>query len=210
LKQWDLLIMTDNPTGSPLSKARRRAIKEALATLDGSVRLTPSRRHYAVHRIQQARSPKVEAKRLIQGYRQGAVALSTQPDLSDVEELRVRLIRRDHWLDPQVRRLLGVLDRAVACGLSRSEFQRRVAVIVQLKPTMPVAWRKAEAVLARDDGTPARSAWRRDHQPLAEDDGGVELARLAEVAWDGDGSLQLHAPGPADTAPRRRRDGGGQ
>src|SRR5512134_961099 len=207
--------MTDYPAGAALSRARRKAIKEALATLDGSVRLTPSRRHYAVHRIQQARSPKGEVKRLIRGYLQGAVAVSNQPDLSDAEEVRVRLIRRDHWLDPQVCRLLGALDRAVARGLAHPEFQRRVAVILQLKPAMPAAWRRAEAKLAKDRGTIADAICPCGHPPVAESEDG-ELVRLADVAWDvqaaeGEDTLQVHAPDAparAKPAPRRLRDRG--
>src|SRR5512134_2491977 len=209
--------MTDYPAGAALSRARRKAIKEALASLDGSVRLTPSRRHYAVHRIQQARSPNGEAKRLIRGYLQGAsvIAPSSQPDLGDVVEVRVRLIRRDHWLDPQVRRLLGALERAVARGLAHPEFQRQVAVIVQLKPTMPAAWRRAEAKLAKDRGTIADAICPCGHPPVAESEDG-ELVRLADVAWDvqaaeGEDTLQVHAPDAparAKPAPRRLRDRG--
>jgi hypothetical protein len=217
LKEKGILKMTDNPAGVALSRARRKAIKEALASLDGSVRLTPSRRHYAVHRIQQARSPKGEAKRLIRGYLQGAsvIAPSSQPDLSDVVEVHVRLIRRDHWLDPQVRRLLGALERAVARGLTCAEFQRQVADVVQLKPTMPAAWRRAEAMIAREGGTMADVVGSCDCQPLAEGEA-AETTELADATWDGqavesEDALQSHAldaPAPANPAPRRLRGGG--
>jgi hypothetical protein len=217
LKGKDILNMTDYPAGAALSRARRKAIKEALATLDGSVRLTPSRRHYAVHRIQQARSPKGEAKRLIRGYLQGTsvIAPSSQPDLGDVVEVRVRLIRRDHWLDPQVRRLLGALERAVARGLMGAEFQRRVAVIVQLKPTMPTAWRRAEAMIAREGGMMGDVVGSCDCQPLAEGEG-AETTELADAARNGqavesEDALQLNAldaPASTNPAPRRLRGGG--
>ena len=128
-----------------VSKVRRRAVNEALALID-EVRLPRGRRRHVADRIRQARSPRAEAKKLIAGYLRASIAIRAEaPDFSDVQELRVKLIRRDYWLDPQVSRLLTDLDRAVVRGLTRAEFHRRAELIVKLRPTLPVAWRKAEA-----------------------------------------------------------------
>ena len=114
---------------------------------------------HAERRIFNARQPRAEAKRLL-AYHEREKARKTIPvkheiDLSDVQELRVRLIRKFGALypsDPQVI-LLTKIERQVAEGMmTKRKFQILAATLMKMTlPTSDRARRKEELRLQRGD-----------------------------------------------------------
>ena len=107
-------------------------------------------RSWALQRIAQHAQPRREAARLVRWFESKGIYSSSSsdeqlpPDLSDVQELRVKLIRQrfpplgdpplhvEGWCpsDPQYR-LLCALERDVVRGVGWTEFHERTAVIVK-------------------------------------------------------------------------------
>ncbi len=70
---------------------------------------------------------------------------ATVPDLSDVQELRVKLIRQHHWLDPQIRDVLHRLGVKAATGeLLVDDLEHAAEIVGAFKHTVPGAWRRDE------------------------------------------------------------------
>jgi hypothetical protein len=70
-------------------------------------------------------------------------------DHSDVEALRIRLLRRDGWLDTPQMSMCRKLDRQIARGgLPWHEFNRLSRIIAGMKSALPRSMREAERALA--------------------------------------------------------------
>jgi len=67
-------------------------------------------------------------------------------DHSDVAELRIKLIRRDHYLCPEQEGWLDKLDVKIERGtLSRADFDREATILTGMKNSLPLQFRKEEA-----------------------------------------------------------------
>lgn len=135
------------PTFQSKSRQRRRSERVALDHLDNMVGLPPARRLKARDRIRLARRPLVEARKITREVLAGAgpdreTALI---DFSDVQELRVKLLRRDLVLCPEQESWLNRLDKRIAGGrISPAEFRSEAAEILAMPNSLPVQHRKAE------------------------------------------------------------------
>lgn len=111
---------------------RRRTEKDAVAYLDGHIRLPPYERRSALNRIRDSRQPGREAKRIVDHTRQRGINIPDDGiDCSDVQELRTKLIRRDGgaW-EPQAS-LLHEMDTRIASGeMDPNGFKERTAVVL--------------------------------------------------------------------------------
>lgn len=83
-----------------VSDRRRRTLREAIRIIDATIPAHSERRAKALARVRRARQPVTEAKRIVASYRRkGAPDVEIAGlDLSDVQEIRARLIRRDAQL----------------------------------------------------------------------------------------------------------------
>ena len=131
------------------SQRRIRTEKEAVQYLNDNVSsLSSERRRSAMARIRFAKQPNVEAKRIIQKYhldKASSIAANDQIDLSDTEELRVRLFRRDSIIEEPHISLLESLERdIIICGMTTHEFKRRSSHILSIPSALPKRMRQAE------------------------------------------------------------------
>lgn len=134
----------NHPIPPAKSRQRKRTIRSALSKLDG-LKLSPSQRRECREKIEQARQPGREADRLIQWIQsQASKTGDDQPDLSDVQELHVKLCRRDGGVWPPQSRMLADLERAVIDGLDRETFDNAAAGIWSLPQALPASFRKVE------------------------------------------------------------------
>ncbi|WP_442577704.1 hypothetical protein ACSBOB_19270 [Mesorhizobium sp. ASY16-5R] len=130
------------PTFSPTSRQRQRTEAEAVKLLDRSTDLPPLRRVKLVKRIRGARQPLREAKRVISEILIGSV--DDRIDFSDVQELRVKLLRRDISLDPSQVEKLRELDRMAAKGCSKADFERVATALLLYVSALPKSCREQE------------------------------------------------------------------
>lgn len=136
---------------------------------------------WALRKIEAASKPTVEARRLIEWFESKGVYATAKssskadPDLSDVQELRVRLYRKKgnrgwHPSDPQYR-LLNALERDVATGsVDWNEFNTKSAIVAKTTHgLLPNSYyREQERILAAgkpslQSGTTISPALRIDH-----------------------------------------------
>ncbi|WEX07291.1 hypothetical protein [Chelativorans sp. AA-79] len=127
------------------SRQRQRTERKALDLLDANVKLPPLRRRHLRDRIRSAKQPLREAQKItcevLLPARDEAAAL----DHSDVQELRVRLIRRDFTLCSEQECWLDKLDRRIADGtMTRAEFENEGASLLSMENSLPFSHRKAE------------------------------------------------------------------
>ena len=128
------------------SRQRRRTETAAIELLSG-VRLTSGERRSAIDRIRCARQPIAEAKRIVdQADRQAMrralqgndARLAAKVDQSDVQELRVKLIRRDGGIVEPHASLLRRLDARIAAGaMTRDEFEETAARVWAMPKALP-------------------------------------------------------------------------
>ncbi len=115
------------------SARRRRTEPEAIALLDGAKGLSGMVRRHAVVRVRDAKQPVAEARRIVDHLAREAAAGIVQGDaidFSDVQELRVKIIRRDRILDQPQAMLLARMDRKIALeGMTKTEFGRFAAIL---------------------------------------------------------------------------------
>ena len=141
------------PSSTPLSPRRRRTINKAIEKLDRDYRLPPGERVRAIRRIKGAKQPAREAQRIIEHRRKKAVQDigEDQIGLSDVQQIRVRIIRRDHGIWPPHEDYLGRMERMVAVGeMERENFKRMAATVLKSIPqSLSKEFRKAEERLHR-------------------------------------------------------------
>lgn len=132
------------------AKVRQRTIRKALDYFDGEMPKIFKGRSWALDRIRRAKIPGYEAKRLVTVLRNKGVIAGVsddgEPDYSDVQELRVRIIRAAGIVDAPQSSLLGKMDRMVARGeMDRAAFNRTAALVVRMPQALPVELRRLEA-----------------------------------------------------------------
>ena len=121
--------------------------------LDRAGCLTPSRRRNAIHRIRHAKQPKAEVKRTLWRFRQdtisGLVSNDNELNLSDVQEVRVRLIHRDYGIWPPHTDFLQRMERMILQGTMTPKIFKRMAATVLDKKLFPQPlseeWREAQS-----------------------------------------------------------------
>ena len=125
------------------SPRRRRTEKAAIELLDKEVRLSRKERNSALARIRRARQPIPEVRRIIIHSRRRAVSgdirnSHDEIDFSDVQELRVKLIRRDGGIwDPQAV-MLHRMDVDIGTeGMSRDQFQEQAGLALGMRQALP-------------------------------------------------------------------------
>jgi hypothetical protein len=139
----------------PMIPRRRRTIKNAQAMLDRELNLNATEKRQAMLRIRNARQPKREAERII-NHHQSKAASSTLGhngtlDLSNVRELEVILVRRNHIIEPVQGAMLNRLACNVARGdVSPAKFRAEATVLLAMSPTQSEKSRKAEARRLRE------------------------------------------------------------
>jgi hypothetical protein len=121
-----------------ITRQRRRTEKEAINLLDKDGCLTPGRRKNAIQRIRHAKQPKAEVRRILWQFRQdtirGLVSNDNELDLSDVQEVRVRLIQRDHGIWPPHTDYLQRMELMIIRGtLTPEAFKRMAATVLDRK-----------------------------------------------------------------------------
>ena len=138
---------------NPPTPRRKRTERAARKVINGSV--IPARcRASAYQRISKARQPIVEAKRIVDQHetdRHGLGVLRGQEvDLSDVQELRVKLIRRDKGIwSPHTDYLCRMERDILTKGMTKGEFKQRSATVLKMEQWLNKKFRHAEWKLAR-------------------------------------------------------------
>ena len=129
---------------TPKSRQRRRTETAAIALLDG-VCLTRGERAAAILRIRRAKQPRGQAKRIIAKAIRKVVAVNGDGiDHADVQELRVKLIRRDGGVwSPQSLMLRRMECRIVGEGMTRQEFDDLAAAVWRMPQVLPSGTRHA-------------------------------------------------------------------
>ena len=126
---------------STTHKSRRRARTETAANeLLSEVRLSPGECRSAIARIRRSRQPTVEARRIIAQASRRAVEITHGDtiDLADVQELRVKLIRRDGGIVEPHASLLRRLDARIAAGaMTRGEFEEAASQVWAMPKALP-------------------------------------------------------------------------
>ncbi len=144
--------MTYEPKSTtPRSRQRKRTEKAAVDLLDREVRLSRIGRESAISRLRRAKQPTVEAKRIIAQAKRRAVAGQARNahdgiGHADVQELRVRLIRRDGGIwEPQASLLREIDVRLATRGMTPKEFHERAALVWAMPRALPRRTMQAEA-----------------------------------------------------------------
>ena len=115
---------------------RRRTIKSAIELLDRELRLPHARRRQCFQRIRGARQPKREARRLIEQHRKQLARglVNGEVDLSDVQEVLVKLIRRDLGICSPHTHTLRRMERIILKkGMTKQEFERMAGTVLGMK-----------------------------------------------------------------------------
>ena len=128
--------------GKPRSRQRRQSEKAALDLLR-KAQLRFGEWESAVRRIRRAPRPMTVAKRIIAHAQLAAIAEQfdhDEVDLSDVQALRAKYIRRHGLIDQPQRLLLARMDRQIAIeGMIKGEFAHFAATLFgeSMKPALP-------------------------------------------------------------------------
>ena len=125
-----------NPSCSP---RRKRTVKSAIERLDRGAKLPSVERQHAIMRIQRAKQPVAEARRIVDHWCRNAASVPIeQVDLSDVQEIRANLFRKHGGIWEPHRTMLANLERRVVVGDVMPEDFREVAGrLVTLQPALP-------------------------------------------------------------------------
>jgi hypothetical protein len=139
--------MTYAAKSTTRSRQRRRTERSAIQYLDDHTQNFAWQRPKAIARIRLARQPIAEAKRIVDQADRRAVRRALQGndarpsakvDLTDVQELRVKLIRRDGAIVEPHASLLRRLDARIATGaMTRGEFEDAVSRIWAMPKALP-------------------------------------------------------------------------
>lgn len=147
--QFSAGFQSKNNTPIPpvISPYRRRTLKRAKKIIaEGGIRgraLTE-----ALESVRLARQPVASAKRIVECHKKKKLALDVgdEVDLSDVQEVRVKLIRRDGGIWPPQSTLLGKMERRILTeGMTPEAFKDSAAVVVGMKQALPASFLKQEA-----------------------------------------------------------------
>ena len=129
------------------SRQRRRTEKAAIKLLDKQIRLKALRRKNAIKQIRDAKQPLTKAKQLIRHYSRSTLYKENTGsiDLSNVQELRAKLIRRDGGIWPPQSDFLYKLEiRVIEGGITEKEFQETAAEILNVPQFLPKAFLRLE------------------------------------------------------------------
>jgi len=101
-----------------------------------------------------ASQPIAEAKRIVVQHKTDRHGLELvrdrEVDLSDVQELRVKLIRRDKGIwSPHTDYLYRMERDILTKGMTKGEFKRRSATVLKMEQPLNKKFRNAEWKLAR-------------------------------------------------------------
>lgn len=139
-------------TNTP-SPGRRRTEEQAKSILMG-IGLEDRQLTGAIRHVRKARQPIREAKRI--GLRAYAakkdldVPSGRKLDLSDAEELKVKLIKRDLGIWPPHTDYLRRIQKDIcSSNITKAEFERRSVVLLDMEQPLSDQFRKAEWKLAR-------------------------------------------------------------
>ena len=141
-----------------LAPRRLRTLTAALDIIK-PLKLRGKKLQEAEERIFNAKQPKAEAKRLVKYHEREKskrnTPLETEVDLSDAQELRVKLIRKLGCLyrsDPQAM-LLGKIELKIADGtMTKASFQKLTAAALKMEiRDVDRKQRKSEAKWIRGD-----------------------------------------------------------
>jgi hypothetical protein len=132
---------------------RRRTLKTARRVINGST-IPAGRRPSAYQRISKASQPIAEANRIVVQHKADRNGLELvrdgEVDLSDVQELRVKLIRRDKGIWSPHTDYLHRMERDILTkGMTKDEFKRRSATVLKMEQWLNKKFRHAEWKLAR-------------------------------------------------------------
>jgi hypothetical protein len=131
-----------------MSRQSKRTIKKAIEYLDREIKLSRRQRENAIEKIKNAKQQMVEAKRIVQQIRKAKFAIEIDGDFvdhSDVQELRVKLIRRDFGLWSPQREFLKRLDKHIAInGMTGDEFLKEAGVLLAIPQALSKKVRMAE------------------------------------------------------------------
>jgi hypothetical protein len=150
------LCSEDSPTSNKAeTPRRRRTIKDAEAMLDRELDLSPTEKRQAMMRIRRAPQPRREARRIIEHCRAGVVGdvcrHNGTVDLSDAQELRVKLVNRDDGIWPPQRTTLHELECQIAKGeITPAQFRAKAAVLLAMPQALPKSFRKVEATYLQE------------------------------------------------------------
>jgi len=148
----------NGPTYEPIStnipSPRRIRTERAARKVINSSMIPARRRATAYQRISKAKQPVAEAKRIIERYKTNRLGLELvhgrDIDLSDVQELRVKLIRRDKGIWSPHTDYLHRMERDILTkGMTKDEFKRRSATVLKMEQWLNKKFRHAEWKLAR-------------------------------------------------------------
>ena len=129
---------------TPKSRQRKRSEKLAIAYLNFSIPLPAGARRKAGASIRNSQRPMLQAKQIIRAYREAPIEGSGRPDFSDVQEIKVKLIRKAGVIDTPQQSLLKKLDLMVARGCTRAEFKKLAGIILTMPQALPKKVREAE------------------------------------------------------------------
>lgn len=146
--------MASNAIAASRIAARRQAIRKAIEHFETNrvgIRRDCSRYNSFRRRIEQSLRPTTTAKAIVKNLNKANLrtndraSISTVPAHSDVQELRVKLIRAHRWLDPQVRAILDRLNIKAATGeLLVDDVENAAEITGTFKHTVRADWRKSE------------------------------------------------------------------
>ena len=138
---------------TPLTQRRRRSERQAKsvlinAGLDGR-HLIEAMRHLRSEK-QPIRRARQIAERTMTNRKGIKVPVNAKLDLSDVQELKAKLIKRDFGIwSPHSDYLRRILEDILSGNITKAEFERRSAVLLDMAQPLSEDFRKAEWKLAR-------------------------------------------------------------
>ncbi|MBT5112384.1 MAG: hypothetical protein HOM28_00795 [Rhodospirillales bacterium] len=132
------------------SRQRKRSEQRALEYLDTSVQLPPIARRDALKVIRNSHRPLHQAKQIILRFKEDDFRGVGAPDFSDVQELKVKLLRRDGAIFQPQLGMLNKLDVMIHRRCTRAEFKQYAGVICSMPQALPKEMLKAEAEFQRN------------------------------------------------------------
>ena len=147
------VVRTDVINTNTPSPRRKRTERAARKIIKSSV-IPAGRRPVAYRQIRNAKQPVVEAKRIVNQQSVDRhkldIVQDQEIDLSDVQELRVKLIRRDMGIWPPHTDYLNRIEIDILTrGMTSDEFKRRSAIALNMEQPIDKKKRYAEWKFAR-------------------------------------------------------------
>ena len=119
---------------------RRRTESAAVKYLNENVTLPRSVRSGALREIRAAKQPMTVARRFVRDY---SLTATGSVDFSDVQELKVKILRKHGVVDTAFQMGLNRLDRMILAGCDRREFNRVASIILNMPCVLPKSERVA-------------------------------------------------------------------